>query len=122
MLVAAARRFLIIVGGTVGAVALFSLVVGALLGASANRSISVGLYASGSVAMLVGFFFGLRGPMRPVEHGPSLFSIPIFGGTPARRASPDEQRQTVSTSALYVVVGMILLVVAVAVDSRYRLV
>ena len=121
MLVAALRRFAILLVGVAGGVSLVSLAIGALVGAGANRSISVGLYVTGCFVMLVGFFFGLRGPMRPSDESFFSVSIPFLGVGPARRASADEHRETLNMSAIYVVLGLSLLVLAVAVDTRYRL-
>jgi hypothetical protein len=119
----AGRRFITLLVATAGVVAGFSLLVGLLLGVSANRSISVGFYVAGSFIMLVGFFFGLRGPMRPADSTNFFsFTVPFFGGGPARRASGEEQQEAFSMSALYVVLGVVLLVLAIAVDSRNRLV
>jgi hypothetical protein len=123
MLLAALRRFLTLLVATVAVVALFSLAVGLLLGASANRSISLGLYVVGCFVMLVGFFFGMRGPIKPAD-STSAFSwtIPFFGGGPGRAATSEEQRETFSLSALYVVLGLALLTLAIVIDSRNRLV
>jgi hypothetical protein len=121
MWLAALRRFALVLVGLAAVVILFSLAIGLLLGASANRSISVGLYVTGCFVMLVGFFFGLRGPMRPAEGSFFSLTLPFLGGGPARRATNEEQRETLGMSGLYVVLGVTLLVLAVAVDSRYRL-
>jgi hypothetical protein len=123
MLVAALRRFLTLLAATVAVVALFSLVIGLLLGASANRSISLGLYVVGCFVMLVGFFFGMRGPLKPSDSS-GVFSlmVPFFGGGPARAATSEEQHETFSLSALYVVLGLVLLALAIVIDSRNRLV
>lgn len=121
MILAAARRFLLILAGTASGVAVVSLTVGALVGSAAERSVSVGLYITGCLIMLVGFFVGLRGPMRPSDRGFSSAVIP-FLTVPARAATPEEHRETLNMAGVYVVVGLTLLVLAVIVDSRYRLI
>ncbi len=118
MLVAALRRFivvLVLVG--VGAAAV-GLLFGLLLGSSANRSISLGLYFTGAFLLIGGFLLGNRGPMRRVGEGAGMMSF----GRSLRRASPDEIRESVNLTVLFVALGLILLMVAVAVDSRYELV
>ncbi len=118
MLLAAARRFvllLVLVGG--GAVVV-GLAFGFLFGSSANRSISLGLYFTGAFLLVGGFLLGNRGPMRRVGEGMGMMS---FGRT-LRRASPDEMRESVNMTVLLVTLGFILLMLAVAVDSRYELV
>src|ERR687886_229659 len=107
MWVAALRRFVVVLVGVAAVVIGFSVVVGLLVGASANRSISLGLYVTGCFVVLVGFFFGLRGPMRPAEGSFFSMTIPFLGGGPARRATGEEQRETLSTSGLYVVLGIV---------------
>jgi hypothetical protein len=118
MLVAAARRFvllLLIVGG--GAIVV-GLAFGLLLGTSANRAMSLGLYLTGSFLLVGGFLVGNRGPMRRVGEGIGTMSF----GRGVRRASPDEMRESVNMTVLFVTLGFILLMLAVAIDSRYRLI
>jgi hypothetical protein len=115
---AAARRFLLLLALVGGASVLLGLAFGLLLGSSTNRSISLGLYLSGAFLLVGGFLLGNRGPMRRVGEagGPMSF------GRPLRRATPDEVRDSVNMTVLLVLLGFILLVIAVAVDSRYELV
>jgi hypothetical protein len=121
MVLAALRRFVLLSVAVVAVVLGFSLMVGLLVGASANRSISLGLYITGCFVVLVGFFFGLRGPMRPTDGSFFSMTVPFLGGGPARPATGEEQRETLGMSGLYVLLGVVLLVLGVAVDSRYRL-
>jgi uncharacterized membrane protein YczE len=116
LLLEALRRFLILLVGISAAVAAVSLLLGALLGSSATRSISLGFYLSGAGLVLGGFFFGNRGPFRTVgERGP--FEL----GRGLRRATPDEMREAINMSAVFVVLGFVLIAIGAAVDDRYRL-
>ena len=119
MLVAAARRFVILLVLVGGGAVVVGLMFGLLLGSSANRSISLGLYFTGAFLLIGGFLVGNRGPMRRVGEGAGMMS---FGRTICRRASPDEMRESVNVTVLFVTLGFILLALAVAVDSRYELV
>ena len=93
-----------------------SLVLGLLFGAPADRSITVGLYLGGSFLLMAGFFVGNRGPVRP--KGPA---VPIFGARFMRWATPEEREEAINSSALYVVLGLCLIVLGFVADSRYSL-
>ena len=113
---AALRRFLILVGAVVGSTFLISTVVGLALGASFDRAISIGFYLVGSFLLVIAFFVGNRGPVRPKGTGPSL-----FGARFMRWATPLEREESMNESALYFAVGFLLIVLGVAADTRYRL-
>jgi hypothetical protein len=71
----------------------------------------------GAFLALAGFFFGNRGPVRPVgEDSGWRF------GRGLRSASREEQEESVATGALMAVLGFVLLAIGIAVDSRYRLI
>jgi hypothetical protein len=118
MLLAAARRFLVLLVLAAGGAIVVGLAFGSLLGASANRSMSLGLYLTGSFLLVGGFLLGNRGPMRRVGEG--IGDLTFTRGL--RRASPDEVRESINMTVLFVTLGFILLLLAVAIDSRYRLV
>jgi hypothetical protein len=88
------------------------------LGSSLARSLSVGWYAVGSVLLISGFFVGNRGPARPQGEGWSVFSLRRW----VRWATPDEQRESISLSAVLVVLGFLLIALGVLADTRYKLV
>jgi hypothetical protein len=115
-MVAALRRlallFLVLFGGTV----LISLAVGLLLGADAQRSVSLGLDIVGIFFLVMGFFVGVRGPVRL---GGS--EEPGAGSRFLRWAEPDERIETINLSALLITVGFVLTLVGLAIDPRYSL-
>jgi hypothetical protein len=116
LLLEALRRLLILLVGISAAVAIVSLLLGAVLGTSGTRSISLGFYLAGAAFVLGGFFFGNRGPFRTVgERGP--FEL----GRALRRATPDEMREAVNMSAVFVVLGFVLIAIGAAVDDRHQL-
>jgi hypothetical protein len=116
MLRAALRRFLILLGATAGGTFAGSVVLGLALGASFNRAVSIGFYLVGSFMLVAGFFVGNRGPVRPKGQGPSFFG-PRF----MRWATPHEREEALNESAVFVVIGFVLIVLGVAADTRYRL-
>ena len=115
---AAARRFGIIVGSVVGGTAVLALLLGLALGSSVSRSLSVGWYSVGSVLLISGFFVGNRGPARPEGEGWGTFSLRRW----ARWATPDKQRESLSLSAVLVVLGFLLIALGVLADTRYKVV
>jgi hypothetical protein len=114
----AARRlvviFLVLAAGT-GALA---LLIGLAAGSGIGRALSVGWYSVGSVLLISGFFIGNRGPARPQGEGWSAFSLQRW----VRWASPDEQRESISFSALLVVLGFVLIILGAIADTRYSIV
>jgi hypothetical protein len=66
--------------------------------------------------MVCGFFVGNRGPVRPTGVGPAL-----FGARFVRWATPLEREETLNESALYVVVGFLLILLGVVADTHHRL-
>src|SRR4051794_8016046 len=115
---AAARRFAILLGALVGGTAVIALLLGLLFGSSVSRSLSLGWYIVGSVLLISGFFVGNRGPARPEGEGWSTFSVRRW----VRWANPDEQRESISLSAVLVVLGFVLIALGVLADTRYKIV
>ncbi len=116
-LLAAARRFFLLLLGTAAATAIVSLLVGFIVGSSADRAVSVGFYIAGCLLLACGFFVGNRGPARPRgEEGP-----PLIGPRFMRWATPAEREDTLNTSAVFVTIGLLLVLAGALVDSRVRL-
>lgn len=117
VLLGAARRFAVLLASISAAVVVVGLGLGALVGSAPNRSVSLGFYAAGAFLVLGGFVSGNRGPYRSADDGGALWR-----GRSLRRASADDVRTSINMSVLLVVLGLVLLALGVAVDSRYRLV
>ncbi len=115
---AAVRRIGTMLGTLVVGTAVVSLVIGFLFGASVSRSLSVGWYVVGCALLAGGFFVGNRGPSRPQGEGWSTFSVQRW----VRWASPDEQHESISLSALLIAVGFVVIVLGAIADSRHALV
>jgi len=113
---AALRRFAILFGAVACATFLGSVALGVALGAGFGRAVSIGFYLMGSFLIVCGFFVGNRGPVRPRGVGP-----PLFGARYIRWATPLEREEALNESALYVVVGFLLILLGVAADSSHRL-
>jgi hypothetical protein len=115
---AAARRFGIVLCTLAGGTAVVALLLGLAVGSRVSRSLSLGWYIVGCVLLISGFFVGNRGPSRPEGEGWSPFSVRRW----VRWATPDEQRETLSLSAVLVVLGFVLIALGVLADTRYTIV
>ena len=121
MLVAALRRFaalLVAIGtGTV----VVSILFGLLVGAPIPRSIAIGFYLVGCFLLIGGFFFGNRGPVRPRS---SVDTGGMFGRLATRRlrwATREEHEEAINASAVFVSLGLVLVLLGVLSDNRHAL-
>jgi hypothetical protein len=105
--------FAVLAGGS----ALVSLLLGLAFGSGVSRSISLGWYCVGSALLIGGFFVGNRGPARPQGEGWGVFSTRRW----VRWATPDEQHESISLSALLVFLGFVIIVLGVVADTRHPL-
>jgi hypothetical protein len=117
MIGAALRRFSILLLACVGGTAALALALGAASGTGVLRSVSLGWYVVGSILLVGGFFVGNRGAARPRGEGWSAFSTTRW----VRWARPEEQQESISLSAILVALGLVLLILGVIADTRYRL-
>ena len=115
MLLAAVRRFLTILAITAAGTALVSLALGAIGGASLSRSVSLGFYVVGAFLLVAGFFIGNRGPARAKRE------VNILGPRFMRWATREETEDALNTSALFVALGFVLVLLGLVVDTRVRL-
>jgi hypothetical protein len=115
---AAARRLGILFAALAGGTGGIALLLGLAFGSSVSRSLSLGWYIVGSMLLISGFFVGNRGPARPEGEGWNAFSLRRW----VRWATPDEQRESLSLSAVLVVLGFVLIALGVLADTRYKIV
>ena len=114
---AALRRLLRLVFGLVAATAVLSLAVGLLLGADPLRSLAIGFYLSGSFMIAVGFLLGNRGPARMRADASPL----PFAARRVRWATEAEHFEAMNSSAVFVVLGFVLILIGVIADTRHQL-
>jgi hypothetical protein len=122
MLLAGLRRLGALVA-TLLAVATIAGVAGALLFAvPARRGVSLSCYGLGAFMMVSGFFHGVRGPIRVDDEEGffSMFGVLLTRGR-VRTASLDERHESISSSALLVLLGLALVLVGAVVDPVHRL-
>lgn len=123
----AARRIASIVGGVAGITIVVSAAVGLLSSTDLDRAVSTGLYLVGCFLVVLGFFSGVRGPVRPrgdEADGDSAMSVFGVGlaGRGARTATGDERADARATTWLFLFLGLTLILVGVAVDSKVALI
>jgi len=114
----AARRLIVLVLATTGVTVVGSLLIGALFGVGVSRSVSLGLYVVGSLLTVIGFVLGNRGPARVKGSG----ATPLFGSRFVRWASREETHEALNDSAVFVFLGLLLIVLGIIADDRIRLV
>jgi len=123
----AARRFFGLLGLAALVVLAVSLPIGLMVGASVSRSISVGFYVIGSFLLVAGFFVGNRGPVRLKGDDADLGApMGMFGiglaGRRLRWATPEENADAMASSAVFVVIGFVLIIIGVIAATRVQLV
>jgi hypothetical protein len=116
ILAAGIRRFVVILAVLAGATAAVSLLFTALGGASADRAVSIGFDLVGVFFLVAGFFVGNRGPARLKGQASALF----FGSRHVRWATTSEREEALSDSAVFIAVGVAMILIGIVVDSRYR--
>ena len=123
-MLAAIRRLVVLVVACSALTVVVSVALGLLAGAALDRAVSLGFYGLGCFLMVSGFFVGNRGPARVKSEtaGSSMLPIPGFGNRRLRWATPDEQNETINNSAVFIILGLILVLIGVVVDSHHSLV
>ena len=123
-MLAALRRLVLLVVLCSAVTVVGSVALGLLAGTSLDRAISLGFYGLGCFLMVSGFFVGNRGPARVKSEtaGWTMMPIPGIGSRRLRWATLDEQNETINNSAVFIVLGVILVVIGVLVDSHHSLV
>ena len=116
------RRFLTVAAVVIVMTAGISLGLGLLIGDSVSRSLSVGFYLSACLFMLLGVFFGIRPPVRQEGDAGALGGLfGVFGSGPVRFATAEEREDSLSSSAVFVILGLVLVFCGLVCDGRHPL-
>src|ERR1044072_3771519 len=120
---AAIRRVVPLVVGCSIVVAAVSALFGTLIGASLDRAVALGFYGLGFFLLVSGFLVGNRGPPRATSEtaGSSVLPLPGMGDRRLRWATLDEQNETINNSAIFIVLGLVLVLMRVVGDSHHSL-
>jgi hypothetical protein len=117
ILLGGARRFIVILAVLAGITAAGAWILTELAGWNANRVIASAFDLVGSFLLVIGFVVGNRGPARLKGEG----GMPFFGPRHVRWADADEREAAMADSAVFVSVGVAMIIIGIAIDSRYRL-
>lgn len=119
-MLAALRRFALLVLLCAGVTVAGSLLVGLLAGASVDRALALGFYGMGCFLLICGFFVGNRGPTVVDSESPGPMVLPMlnFAGRRLRWATGSEQNETMASSAVFIVLGLVMVAIGILVDSR----
>ena len=121
-LLAALRRLVLLVGGAAGLTAVFSVLIGLLIGASLERALTLGFYLVGCFLLVTAFFVGNRGPARiKSETAEAGGMFPYFGSRTMRWATLSEQDDAINNSAVFVILGFILVFIGALIDTHHSL-
>ena len=116
------RRFAVVTGVVVVATAVISLALGVLFGDSVNRSLSVVFYLAATLSIIMGVFLGIRPPVRQEGDAGEIGGLfGIFGSGTVRFATPEEREDSIASSAVFVVLGFVLIFIGLLCDGRHPL-
>jgi hypothetical protein len=107
----AARRFGKLVAGFAAVTVIASLAIGLPSGNSLSRSLSTGFYLAGCCTLVLGFALAARGPVR----------LGAGAARGSRWVTRSERADAIADSALLIAVGVVLLALGIASDTRYPL-
>lgn len=121
-LLAGVRRFVLVAVVCIAITAVASLLLGLLFRDSLTRSLSVGFYLAACLSMIMGVCYGLRPPVRQDgDQGAVGGLFGIFMSSPVRFATAEERQDSLASSAVFVVLGLVLALVGVLCDGRHPL-
>lgn len=126
-MLAGLRRLAILLVATALGIGVVAALIGLAVGSSLGRSISVAYYVVGALLLVLGFFAGNRGPLRP--RAPDEAGDPIMGlfgvgiGTRgARVATAGERKDSVATAGIFLAVGIWLILLGIVIDGSVAVV
>jgi hypothetical protein len=120
VLLGALRRFVALLAAAAAGSAVLGLLIAGLAGESLLRGIAVGFYLVGIGSCATAFLLGSRPPVRGKDDGGFVgFGRWLGGGV--RFATRDEHREAINLPAILVAIGICLIVLGAAVDSRHGL-
>jgi hypothetical protein len=121
MWIPALRRFAVLLVTIGGGTFIVSTLLGLLLGDSLPRAIAIGFYLMGCFLLIGGFFFGNLGPVRPEGHTTDPTAMFRLSSRRLRWATREEHEETINTSAVFVSLGFVLIVLGAISDNRHHL-
>ena len=125
-MLAGLRRLLVLFVASALGIGALAAGIGVLFGASATRSISLGYYVVGAFLLVLGFFAGTRGPLRPRDAEEADAVTGMFGVGVSmrgvRQATKGERQDSVATAGIFIGLGIWLIALGIVVDGSVGLV
>jgi hypothetical protein len=126
-MLAGLRRLAVLLVATAAGIGGVAALGGLAFGSTVGRSVSVTYYVVGAFLLVLGFFAGTRGPMRP--RGSEEASDPVTGmfgvgisSKGARLATEGERKDQVATAGIFLAVGIWLIALGVMIDGSAAIV
>ena len=126
-MLAGLRRLAVLLVATAVGIGGVAALGGLAFGSTAGRSISVTYYVVGAFLLVLGFFAGTRGPLRP--RGSEEASDPVTGmfgvgisSKGARPATESERTDSIATAGMFLAVGVWLIALGVVIDGSASIV
>lgn len=124
-MLSALRRLAVLLAGTAAGVGVPAALLGLAIGSPVERAVSVAYYVVGAFLLVLGFFAGNRGPLRPKLADEYEPVSAMFGAglalRRARRATLGEQWDAVATAAVFLFLGAWLILLGVLADASVKL-
>jgi hypothetical protein len=118
VLLAALRRFALLLAWAMALAGLLGLAIAALTHRGALRGLAIGFYLGGVVLCALAFLLGSRAPVRG-KSGGGFVGLGRWIGGGVRFATREEQDEALNLPALLASIGVCLIVVGAAVDSAH---
>ena len=126
-MLAGLRRLALLLVATAVGIGGVAALGGMAFGSTAGRAISVTYYVVGAFLLVLGFFAGTRGPLRP--RGSDEASDPVTGlfgvgisSKGARPATEPERKDSIATAGIFLAVGIWLIALGVVIDGSASIV
>ena len=126
-MLAGLRRLAILLAATAVGIAVVAALLGLAFGSSLTRSVSLAYYVVGTFLLVLGFFAGNRGPLRPragdeaSDPVTGLFGVGI-ATRGARVATDVERKDSVATAGMFLTVGIWLILLGIVIDGSVAVV
>jgi MFS family permease len=118
LLLVAVRRFLVFVAAAAVFAFMLGLVVSGIGHENIRRGIAVGFYITGAALAGLGFLAGSRPPVRTKSSTGGFIGM-LWSGGGVRWATPEEHAEAMNLPAVLVCVGIALIPIGIAVDSKH---
>jgi hypothetical protein len=119
VLLGALRRLATLTALSICGACVLGLVIAAAAGEDIRRGLAIGLYVSGAGLTGLAFLFGSRPPVRGREEQGGFVTVGRWLGGGVRWASPEEHQHAMNLPAVFLGLGVLLILIGVGVDDRH---